>query len=275
MFDAIGLVRAILHSGGLMRDILRAAVLSVPDVIPHLSIRARLMAGVQIKAGRDRRTWQGQAEKELQDKIGGLMKEYWKLTAQNISNGKPPMTDEFAKKLQAMLENELANIAADNAEEQAANLGIAFDIAAVDAAAEAWAQSYSYDLISGIDATTRETVANAITAFTNTPGMTNQDILDKLEGTFGAARAQMIAVTEVTRAFSAGEQIYQNMLAEYGIETVRVWLTSEDEKVCPICGFLDLQEVEQGDKFVDDAGNEYDNPPAHVNCRCAVQVKTK
>ena len=258
-----------------MRDIIRSAALSVPDVIPHLSIRARLMAGVQIKSGRDRRTWQGQAEKELQDKIGGLMKEYWKLTAQNIANGKPPMTDEFAKKLQSMIENELASIAADNAEEQAASLGVAFDIAAIDAAAEAWARQYSYELVKGIDATTRETVSNAITAFTNTPGMTNKDILDKLEGTFGSTRAQMIAVTEVTRAFSAGEQIYQNLLAEMGVETVREWLTSQDEKVCPICGALDGQQVGIDQNFVDSDGNEYDNPPAHVNCRCAVQVRVK
>lgn len=254
---------------------IQAAIKVVPAVTPLLSMKARLVGNVQIKAKRDRRTWQGQAEKELQDKISGLMKEYWKLTAKNIVNGNPPMTEEFSKKLQSMIENELANIAADNAEEEATVFGVGFDPAAVDAAAEAWASQYSYDLVKGIDATTRETVSNAVTAFINTPGMTNADVMDKLSGTFGESRAEMIAITEVTRAFSAGEQIYQNMLNEMGVETVREWLTSEDEKVCPICGDLDGQRVDIDEKFSDSDGNEYDNPPAHVNCRCACQVRIK
>jgi len=258
-----------------LNSAIQAAIKAVPGVLPYLNIKARMVGKVQIKARRDRRTWQGQAEKELQDKIGGLMKQYWNLTARNISNGQPPMTDEFAKKLRAMIENELANIAADNAEEEATVLGVGFDPAAVDAAAEAWASQYSYDMVRGIDATTRETVANAVTAFTNTPGMTNQDIFDKLAGTFGEARAEMIAITEVTRAFAAGEQIYQNMLADMGVQTVREWLTSEDEKVCPICGSLDGQSVGIDERFVDDEGKEYDNPPAHINCRCACQVRIK
>jgi len=259
----------------LLQTAIQAAIKAVPSVGMLLSPRARMIGGVQIKAGRDKRTWQGQAEKELQGKIGGLMKEYWKLTAQNIANGKPPMTEEFAKKLQALIQKELAFIARDNAEEESASIGIMFDPAAVDVSAEAWAKQYSYDLIKGIDETTRATVSSAITDFTNTPGMTNQDIFDRLSSTFGDARAEMIAITEVTRAFSAGEQIYQNMLSEMGVETVREWLTSEDEKVCPICGALDGQAVSIGEKFVDDDGNEYDNPPSHVNCRCGVQVRVK
>lgn len=259
----------------LLQTAIQAAIKAVPGVSPLLSTRARLVGNVQIKAKRDRRTWQGQTEKELQDKISGLMKEYWKLTANNVASGKPPMTEEFAKKLQALIEKELSFIARDNAEEESASLGIMFDPAAVDAAAETWAKQYSYDLVKGIDATTRETVSNAIADFTNTPGMTNQDIFDRLSSTFGDARAQMIAITEVTRAFSAGEQIYQNMLSEMGVETIREWLTSEDEKVCPICGSLDGQSVGPGENFVDDDGNEYNNPPAHVNCRCGVQVRVK
>jgi hypothetical protein len=249
---------------------IEAAIKAVPGVWPYLNLHARLLSR---KAGRDKRTWQGQAEKQLQDKINGLMLKYWKLTAKNIANGKPPMTQEFANKLQSLISTELAYIASDNAEEAAANLGIAFDPAAVDVAAEAWAKDYSYELIKGIDATTRETVSSAITDFTNTPGMTNQDIFDRLSSAFGDVRAQMIAVTEVTRAFSAGEQIYQNMLTDMGVTTVREWLTSEDEKVCPICGFLDGQQVAPGEKFKDGEGNEYDNPPAHVNCRCGSQVR--
>lgn len=254
---------------------LQAAIKVVPDVIQHLTPRARMMARVQIKAARDKRTWQGQAENDLQDKLKSVMQEYWKLAAANIADGKPPLPADFQARMQAILQRELSKLASEDAQGQADELGIEFDPAAVDISAEAWASEYSYDLIKGIDATTRETVANAVTAFTNTPGFTTGDLRDMLSSAFGDARAQMIAVTEVTRAFSAGEQIYQNMLGEMGVITVREWLTSEDEKVCPICGALDGQQVDIGDKFIDDDGNEYDNPPAHVNCRCAVQVRLK
>jgi hypothetical protein len=238
----------------------------VPEVVKYLTPRARLIGGVTVKAARDKRTWQGQAETELQTKLNGVMQEYWKLAASNIASGKPALPADFQSQMQAILQRELSKLAAEDAQGQADEIGIEFDPAAVDISAEAWASEYSYNLIKGIDTTTRDIVSNAVTSFTNTPGMTTGDLRDMLSGAFGEMRAQMIAVTEVTRAFSAGEQIYQNMLGEMGVETVREWLTSEDEKVCPICGALDGQRVDIGEMFTDDEGNQYDNPPAHVNC---------
>lgn len=258
-----------------MKDIIIRAIQLAPEVIEFLTPKARLLAGITIKAARDRRTWQGQAEQELQNKIQSLMEQYWGLTARNIHAGNTPMDEQFGKRLQALIEGELADIAAENAEARASELGIGFDPAAVDVAAEAWARAYTYDLIRGIDETTRTLVQNAVVAFTNTPGMTIGDLRGSLTGAFGDIRAQMIAVTETTRAFSAGETIYQNMLADMGVEVEREWLTSEDETVCPICGYLNEKRADPGGVFVDRDGNEYDNPPAHVNCRCGVQTRIK
>jgi len=84
---------------------------------------------------------------------------------------------------------------------------------------------------------------------------------------FGAVRAEMIATTEVTRAMSEAEHLYKRELDERNAQTVERWLTSEDERVCDICGPLDhtLREV-WGQQFPD-------GPPAHINCRCRVNIE--
>lgn len=110
---------------------------------------------------------------------------------------------------------------------------------------------------------------------------------------FGVARALRIAVTETTRAATAGEQDIADAYNEWvrtgrgpldfeppapprrdptgqvrfplpppptpaqrGEVLVPYWVTAHDEKVCPRCGPLDGQRIT--DTW----------PPLHVNCRC-------
>lgn len=79
-----------------------------------------------------------------------------------------------------------------------------------------------------------------------------------LERWYSPVRAEMIAVTETTRAAVEGERA---MVAELekttGRRMVPVWMTSRDERVCPICGPKHGKEITDG-KF----------PPAHPRCRC-------
>lgn len=82
------------------------------------------------------------------------------------------------------------------------------------------------------------------------------DLVDALEPWFGEARAERIAVTEVTRMFDVGNRLAHE---EAGIEREE-WQTVRDEAVCPICAPLN------GKRF---ALNDGPRPPAHVNCRCA------
>ena len=140
-------------------------------------------------------------------------------------------------------------------------LNIPLDIAKINVAAWTWANGYSYELIKGITATTQQVVSQAVAQFVGTPGMTIGDVVGMLETAFGPVRAQMIAVTETTRAYSHANRITQVLLREMGVETVRVWRTSADEKVCDICGPLE-------GKAEDDWGDLVDGPPGHVNCRC-------
>jgi len=92
--------------------------------------------------------------------------------------------------------------------------------------------------------------------------MTEAQLEALIAPAFGPVRAQMIAVTETTRAYSQASNLYQQLLAETGFETVRVWRTRHDERVCPVCGPLE--------GVTENAWppNLQSGPPAHVNCRC-------
>ncbi len=97
---------------------------------------------------------------------------------------------------------------------------------------------------------------------------------------FSEKRAHRVAVTEVTRAYAAG-----NVMAwkASGVVDGKIWQTAVDERVCPVCGKLHNKMVEL------DAGWEFTQamldsapalrkavrvpqtiavPPAHVLCRC-------
>ncbi len=138
---------------------------------------------------------------------------------------------------------------------------ILWDEAVIAFEAVDWARRYVGDLIRRIAENTRELVRRSVVSFSETPGMTIGDLRRALEPAFGEVRAQRIAVTETTRAFAAGQRIVQRELERGGLRLERVWRTSMDELVCPICGALEDKRESQGW-----AG--YDGPPAHPNCRC-------
>lgn len=49
----------------------------------------------------------------------------------------------------------------------------------------------------------------------------------------------------------------------------RIWVTAEDERVCPSCGPLHEREAPVGEMFITDRGRFW-TPPLHINCRCDV-----
>lgn len=88
-------------------------------------------------------------------------------------------------------------------------------------------------------------------------GGTMDELVDRLERIYPAARAQATAVTTVTRLYARGNQAAWKAS---GVVTGWRWNTANDEKVCPICRPLDGQQF-----GADDLEHL---PPAHVNCRC-------
>lgn len=138
---------------------------------------------------------------------------------------------------------------------------IGIDWGNVNEAAREWARQYTFELVKGIDGTTRKHLRDSIAAFFEDE-MTIGDLEDLLMSgnLFGPTRAEMIAVTEVTRAGARGEvETMEYLRREYGLESVAVWQTNRDEMVCPICG----------PRHDQPRGTNWDEPPpAHPRCRC-------
>ncbi len=79
-----------------------------------------------------------------------------------------------------------------------------------------------------------------------------------LERWYSPVRAEMIAITETTRASVEGERALVEELEKItGKKMVPIWQTQNDERVCPICGPRHKKEITDG---------MY--PPAHPRCRC-------
>lgn len=138
-----------------------------------------------------------------------------------------------------------------------------WDLANEDAAQ--WARTHVGELVTKIDETTRATIRREVAEFTrNKESIT--DLARRLENVpaFGEERARMIAVTEVTRAYAEGNQAAWR---ESGVVEGKEWLTSVDERVCPICGPMHGMIVPLNSEFSGPGGSFY-GPPAHPRCRC-------
>ena len=163
------------------------------------------------------------------------------------------------------------NIALD----QLDRIGIGFDYTLVNTRAQGWARQYSYELIAGINDTTRQSVQQAVERWYGN-GEPLQALVDDLAPTFDRKRARLIASTETTRAAARGTY---TGFKESGVVTGIVFKTSKDERVCAWCGSLDGKIISiDGGAFYDELPAElqaklkqrFDLPPVHPNCRCRI-----
>lgn len=135
--------------------------------------------------------------------------------------------------------------------------GIGIEWGLVNERAAEWAGRYSFELVSGIVDTTRSTLQKQVRDFFHDE-RTLKDLRDSISGLFGPVRADMIAQTEVTRAASEAESLFEEELNKLGLRTTRVWQTSQQD-VCPICRPRDGKT--RGDGWTE-------LPPAHPRCQC-------
>lgn len=148
------------------------------------------------------------------------------------------------------------------ASEQLAGGGVAFDWTLPNIAARDWANAHSGTAISGITATSLAVTRSSIAAWVEN-GEPLSALVRELEPFFGRSRADLIASTEVTRAYArANREAYRAA----GVVGKMRWNTANDERVCPVCGPLHGTEVDL------DAGFSFPDgvPPAHPRCRCMV-----
>ena len=181
--------------------------------------------------------------------------------------GDPPdltnLTTEFwdteAGGMLADLRPEIERMALDSIAAAGTTVPIVWDEAVIAREAADWAGRYTYELIRDLTGNTQRLVTDQVGRFIQTPGMTIGQLRDALAGAFGDTRAQAIAVTETTRAYAEGNKLVQASLRAAGLEMVRYWSSSRDERVCELCGPLD-------GKPEDEWG--CDGPPRHTRCRC-------
>lgn len=87
-------------------------------------------------------------------------------------------------------------------------------------------------------------------------------------------RAQMIARTELVAAYNVSEQKGVEQAIKDGYmsrDTIKRWSTADDDRVCEHCKELEGKEVPVNALF----SNGFLTPPAHPNCRCAVEYIDK
>jgi len=86
-------------------------------------------------------------------------------------------------------------------------------------------------------------------------------------------RAFAIARNESFIAAAQGRQMYWEQLVGRGVldpDTLRKWITAEDERVCPICRPMHNQIRGLNESFEKGEGGTTLTTPAHVTCRCSV-----
>ena len=159
---------------------------------------------------------------------------------------------------------------------------------------------YRLSTVSGIVGTTRDQTIRLIQRW-----MASGDelpvLIQQLAPIYGHARAEAIAVTEVTRVFAEGNMILWDST---GVVAGKRWQTARDERVCPFCAPLHNTIVELqsdfsltpdavansgamrqllGDRYTPEAamarartllgrqGTTVKAPPYHPRCRCWLQ----
>jgi SPP1 gp7 family putative phage head morphogenesis protein len=103
------------------------------------------------------------------------------------------------------------------------------------------------------------------------------DLTSKYANELLAERAEAIARTETMEALNEGQLEAWRDAQEEGLlseDATKTWLATEDERLCPICEYLDGQTVALDEDFVGEDGELYDAPTAHVNCRCSMTVRS-
>ena len=136
------------------------------------------------------------------------------------------------------------------------NARVLVDFDMVNSSVINYAKTYRYELIKGITDTTRKQVQTLVSDWAGS-GAPLGVLETQLTPLFGEKRAESIAATETTRIYAEGNT---EAWESTGMVNSWVWMTAQDDLVCPICGELD------GQTFgIDDIDAR---PPAHVNCRC-------
>ena len=89
-------------------------------------------------------------------------------------------------------------------------------------------------------------------------------------------RGETIARTEIITSAHQGQKEAWQQAVDEGLldpsETNREWITTDDDRLCPICEPMNGQIVGLDEAFLDGDGEDVEEPPVHPNCRCTVGI---
>lgn len=166
------------------------------------------------------------------------------------------------KDIQQTVEPVLLGIFLGQAEALMGELAIGVDWDMVNQAAAGWARHHLEDLLHEMYGRRYDHLNEIIPRFYE-EGWNLGRLREDLELWYSPVRADMIAVTETTRAAVEGERTLVELIQERsGIHMTPIWQTNNDERVCVICAPKHNQPITDG---------VY--PPAHPRCSCWVNHK--
>lgn len=260
-----------------MKKLLLEAINRVPevvryldrDVIHRLEFKSRMSAYKAAPISRD------EMEKRLARSISYVEKRYLQIITDN--NGQIPfdywrnyeveLSQAIASPIRSQIEQSFAE-----SSEHTAIIDKTEATAKIDAAVTA-----TIALIAKKIMQTTQSQYNSLLQ----EGVTGETLIERIALRFSSGHAEQIAVTELTRAEGEFSNVLSEMLGEIGLNTQIRLNTSEDERVCPICGPADGKLKDQmittskGGWNGQTWGERFGNPPFHVNCRCKTNVELK
>ena len=221
----------------------------------------------------DRDAAELEAEREIEDFLSGQLE---RLTAElEAEAGVSSIFDEaFWRKegslmlmiLLPLISRMASGVARDAYDDLAAQVDVGGYWGLVNQAALDWAGTHAATRVTNVTETTKQLVRDKVQDWIASPAPL-PDLTKELEPYFGKVRAKRIAVTEVTNTYAQANLITWRTS---GFVHRKRWHTA-GQNVCEICLSLDGQDVGINDLFTDYAGNTYDAPTAHVNCKCYIE----
>ena len=270
------------HLAGIIQDVVK----QYPEIWAHLSENTRLAMKKKRRISNpleDRDKLEKRLKKVLGSQFDREGKQFLSLLGTPPDIGNVP--NSFWAKENVLMANaimpELLGISRTQAQGLADQMSIGVDWGMINERAVRAARTQTDTLIQQFMDTSREgtrktweaffqqgqSVGMSVGEYFESQGMTIGDLEAMFEPYFGERRAEMIAVTEITRASSLGEQALVDEITSQNPDIVftPVWETENDDVVCEIC------EPRNGKASGDGWDIEVDGPPpAHVHCRCAL-----
>ena len=104
-----------------------------------------------------------------------------------------------------------------------------------------------------------------------------RDRVSRMGNAMRKRRGEMIGRTETITIANGGQHEAWRQGANRGLidrrTAQRVWITTDDDRTCPICEPMDGQVVGLEEAFVTPQGRSVMYPTAHPQCRCAVALR--